>query len=96
MKHLETPKFNTTSAARSSTGAAATALYVWTLRNDGKKMRFIAQDLPKNIASAPKYGGDIGDRVTFQAHDFMTEQPVNGAGGEFTSICFFNGPIFCE
>lgn len=47
-----------------------------------KKMRFIVQDLPNTIATAPKYDGDLGERILFQAHDFMTEQPIRGADGE--------------
>jgi hypothetical protein len=51
-----------------------------------KRMRFVVQDLPNMIAGAPEYDGDIGERITFQAHDFMTEQPVRGADGEFTFL----------
>jgi len=51
-----------------------------------KRMRFVVQDLPNMIAGAPKYDGDIGERIAFQAHDFMTEQPVRGADGEFTFL----------
>jgi hypothetical protein len=51
-----------------------------------KKMRFVVQDLPNMIAGAPEFDGDLGERITFQAHDFMTEQPVRGADGEFTIL----------
>jgi hypothetical protein len=50
-----------------------------------KKMKFVVQDLPKMIAGAPKFDGDLGERISFQAHDFMTEQPIKGADGEFPS-----------
>lgn len=45
-------------------------------------MRFVVQDLPKTIASAPAYAhldDAVRDRVAFQAHDFFTPQPVRGA-----------------
>ena len=35
-----------------------------------KEIRFVVQDLPDMIASAPNFEGDLGDRITFQAHDF--------------------------
>ena len=43
------------------------------------EMKFVVQDLPKTVASAPQLEGDVGERVSFQAHDFFTEQPVKGA-----------------
>ena len=36
---------------------------------------FVVQDLPKTVASAPV----LDERITFQAHDFHTRQPVQGA-----------------
>ncbi|KAG9243416.1 S-adenosyl-L-methionine-dependent methyltransferase [Calycina marina] len=42
-------------------------------------MKFIVQELPETVASAPKLDEDIADRIAFQAHDFHTEQPVKGA-----------------
>jgi hypothetical protein len=42
-------------------------------------LKFIVQDLPKTISSAPVLPTEIADRITFQAHDFYTEQPVKGA-----------------
>lgn len=48
-----------------------------------KRMKFVVQDLPNMIAGAPQHDGDIGARITFQAHDFLTEQTVRGADGEF-------------
>jgi hypothetical protein len=51
-----------------------------------KKMKFVVQDLPRTVGSAPKLDGDVGRRVQFMAHDFYTTQPVKGADGEF---CFY-------
>ncbi|KAK0105630.1 hypothetical protein ONS95_004160 [Cadophora gregata] len=42
-------------------------------------LKFVVQDLPKTVASAPKLSDDLASRITFQAHDFHTEQPVKGA-----------------
>lgn len=42
-------------------------------------MKFVVQDLPRTVASAPELPAEIKDRVTFQAHDFHTAQPVKGA-----------------
>lgn len=44
-----------------------------------KNMKFVVQDLPKTVASAPTLDPEIADRVAFQAHDFHTQQPVLGA-----------------
>ncbi|KAG0650142.1 Chlorophenol O-methyltransferase [Hyphodiscus hymeniophilus] len=44
-----------------------------------KNMKFIVQDLPKTVSSAPTLDPEIADRITFQAHDFHTPQPVAGA-----------------
>jgi hypothetical protein len=44
-----------------------------------KNLKFIVQDLPKTISSAPTLPWEIADRITFQAHGFYTEQPVKGA-----------------
>jgi hypothetical protein len=45
-----------------------------------KNIRFVVQDLPKTIASVPKpLEGDIGEWITFMAHDFYTPQPIKGA-----------------
>ncbi|KAL3422651.1 o-methyltransferase [Phlyctema vagabunda] len=41
-------------------------------------MKFVVQDLPKTVASAPDLGA-LKERITFQAHDFHTLQPVKGA-----------------
>jgi len=42
-------------------------------------LKFVVQDLPKTVASAPKLADEIASRITFQAHDFHTAQPVKGA-----------------
>ncbi|CAH0017745.1 unnamed protein product [Clonostachys rhizophaga] len=47
-----------------------------------KKMKFVVQDLPKTVDSAPKPisdDGSVAERVELQAHDFFQEQPVKGA-----------------
>lgn len=44
-----------------------------------KNLKFVVQDLPQTIASAPALEADLADRITFQAHDFHTQQPVVGA-----------------
>ncbi|KAL7795898.1 S-adenosyl-L-methionine-dependent methyltransferase [Trichoderma ceciliae] len=47
-----------------------------------KNMKFVVQDLPKTIDSAPKpICGDeaVAERVSLQVHDFFSKQPVNGA-----------------
>ncbi|KAL4722290.1 Alpha-1,3-mannosyltransferase cmt1 [Fusarium chlamydosporum] len=46
------------------------------------KMRFVVQDLPKTISSAPSpicEEQGVNQRISLQAHDFFTEQPVKGA-----------------
>jgi hypothetical protein len=42
-------------------------------------LKFVVQDLPKTIDSAPKLDGDLAKRITFQAHDFFSTQPVKDA-----------------
>lgn len=42
-------------------------------------LKFVVQDLPKTVASAPTLSPEIAPRITFQAHDFHTAQPVKGA-----------------
>lgn len=47
-----------------------------------RRMRFVAQDLPKTIECAPapvSADAQVAARIEFQAHDFFTEQPVRGA-----------------
>lgn len=51
-----------------------------------KDMKFVVQDLPKTVASAPSpvsEDAQIAERVEFMAHDFFTAQSVKGADGEF-------------
>jgi hypothetical protein len=52
-----------------------------------KKMRFVVQDLPKTVESAPKpvcEDGQVAGRIELMAHDFFTEQTVKGADGMLT------------
>ncbi|KAI6710964.1 O-methyltransferase [Diplocarpon mali] len=42
-------------------------------------MHFTVQDLPRTIASAPPVPPSLRPRITFQAHDFNTPQPVQSA-----------------
>lgn len=42
-------------------------------------LQFVVQDLPKTVASAPTLEGDLASRISFQAYDFFTPQPVKGA-----------------
>lgn len=44
-----------------------------------KNINFIIEDLPKTVQSAPKPPGEIGNRISFQAHDYHTLQPIKGA-----------------
>lgn len=47
-------------------------------------MKFVVQDLQKTVDSAPKpisEDAQMAERITLQAHDFFTEQPVKGADG---------------
>ncbi|KAJ6788035.1 hypothetical protein PWT90_06230 [Aphanocladium album] len=47
-----------------------------------KNMKFIVQDLPKTVESAPSpisEDDSIASRISLQAHDFFQEQPVKGA-----------------
>lgn len=49
-----------------------------------RKMRFVVQDLPKTVESAPKpicEDGQVAERIRLEAHDFFTEQPETGADG---------------
>lgn len=51
--------------------------------------RFIVQDSPQTIAHAPaEVPVDVEDKVSFQAHDFWTEQPVKGADVYFFKTIF--------
>lgn len=53
-------------------------------------MKFVVQDLPRTINSAPNLEGDLAERVSFQAHDFHTRQPVKGADIYFFRWIFHN------
>jgi len=44
-----------------------------------KNTKFVVQDLPKMVASAPKLEGDLAERITFMGHDFYTPQTVKAA-----------------
>lgn len=50
-----------------------------TLAAQHPRMRFVVQDLPKTVASAPALPEQLAARVTYQAHDFFTPQPVRDA-----------------
>ncbi|KAI6775361.1 hypothetical protein HG530_002119 [Fusarium avenaceum] len=46
------------------------------------KMKFVVQDLPKTISSVPEpicADEGVAQRISLQAHDFFTEQPVKDA-----------------
>ncbi|KAL8350943.1 hypothetical protein RB598_005954 [Gaeumannomyces tritici] len=52
------------------------------LARQHRRMRFIVQDLPRTIESAPNPVSEDGDatrRIEFTAHDFFTDQVVKGA-----------------
>lgn len=52
------------------------------------KMKFVVQDTRQTVESAPQPFSDddtVAQRITLQAHDFFTEQPVKGADGELHS-----------
>lgn len=60
-----------------------------------KGLRFVVQDLPKTVESAPcPVDGDeqVAERVRFESHDFFTEQKLV-ADGEFW--WFLLPPFFC-
>ncbi|KAK5991011.1 Chlorophenol O-methyltransferase [Cladobotryum mycophilum] len=51
-----------------------------------KKTKFIVQDLPKTVESAPKpicEDEAVSSRIKFQTHDFFKEQPVKDADAYF-------------
>ena len=48
------------------------------------KMKFVVQDLPKMVASAPTPEGEIAERIKFEGYDFYTPQTVNGADGKLS------------
>lgn len=54
-----------------------------------RNMKFIVQDLPKTVESAPSPISDdvqVGERISFMAHDFFTEQPVKDADGKHSLL----------
>lgn len=69
-------------------------------------MRFVVQDLPKTVESAPKPADEkIAERVEFKAHDFFGKQDVVGDGEFFFLVdCsshhrptfFWNNLGFCN
>lgn len=53
-------------------------------------MKFIVQDLPKTVESAPSPICDdepVAQRIELQAHDFFKEQPAKNADGTFLIDC---------
>jgi hypothetical protein len=50
-----------------------------------RKMKFVVQDLPRTIESAPRpicEDDQVAERITLQAHDFFMQQVVKDADGE--------------
>lgn len=57
-----------------------------------KSMKFVVQDLPKTVTSAPSpvcEDDQVAERVEFMAHDFFTAQSVKGADGKFLFLLLF-------
>ncbi|PTD03755.1 O-methyltransferase gsfB [Fusarium culmorum] len=57
------------------------------------KMKFVVQDLPKTVSSAPNpicEDEGVAQRISLQAHDFFTEQPVRGADVFYFRWIFHN------
>ncbi|UZP37715.1 hypothetical protein NXS19_005531 [Fusarium pseudograminearum] len=57
------------------------------------KMKFVVQDLPKTVSSAPNpicEDEGVVQRISLLAHDFFTEQPVKGADVFFFRWIFHN------
>lgn len=55
------------------------------LANRYRNMKFVVQDLPKTVDSAPNPispDPQVAERITLLAHDFFTEQVTKGADGE--------------
>lgn len=60
------------------------------LANKYRNMKFVVQDLPKTVDSAPKPispDPQVAERITLLAHDFFTEQPTKDADGQ--SLCIW-------
>ncbi len=54
-----------------------------------KNMKFVVQDLPKTVGSAPNPISDdpqVAERITLQAHDFFTEQVTKDADGKAVQV----------
>jgi hypothetical protein len=54
-----------------------------------RNMKFVVQDMPKTIASAPSpicEDAQFAERITLQGHDFFTEQVVKDADGKFGCV----------
>jgi hypothetical protein len=64
-----------------------TASYAHALAEKYPDMKFVVQDLPHTIASAPV---EKNERETYQIHDFFTPQPVVGADIYFFRWVFHN------
>ncbi|KAJ4140272.1 Alpha-1,3-mannosyltransferase cmt1 [Fusarium equiseti] len=57
------------------------------------RMKFVVQDLPKTISSAPNpicEDEGVTRRISLQAHDFFTEQPIKGADVFYFRWIFHN------
>lgn len=60
-----------------------------------KNMKFIVQDLPKTVTSAPNPICDdpsVAERIEFQAHDFFTEQTLKDADGKLPLTLSLQNP----
>lgn len=56
-------------------------------------IKFVVEDLPRTVGSAPKLEGDLSERVQFLAHDFHTVQPVKDADGTLLLFSVFSHSI---
>ena len=67
------------------------------LANKYKNMKFVVQDLPKTVESAPtpiSADPQVADRITLLAHDFFTEQVTKDADGNiFLSLSLSLPPL---
>lgn len=50
-------------------------------------LKCIVQELPRVVESAPKFEGDLAERVRFMVHNFFQDQVIKGADGKF---------LFCD
>ncbi|KFY27975.1 hypothetical protein V493_03176 [Pseudogymnoascus sp. VKM F-4281 (FW-2241)] len=44
-----------------------------------ENIKFVVEDLPRALATAPKLEGELAERITFKGYDYFTPQPVKGA-----------------